>query len=48
MRTYIFVNKNEPIIITISASSFTEAEEILFSTVKISYGWRLDSEEEEL
>lgn len=46
MKTYTFSNKNEPITIIISANSFEEAEEMLFSTVKSNYGWRFDSEEE--
>lgn len=47
MKTYIFNNKNQPITITISANSFEEAEEILFSIVNSDYGWRFDSEEDE-
>lgn len=47
MKTYIFSNKNQPITITISANSFEEAKEILFSIVKSDYGWRFNSEEEE-
>lgn len=43
----MFVNKNEPVIVTITASNFEEAELILFETVKSDYGWYVDDEEGE-
>ena len=43
----MFVNKNEPVIVTITASNFEEAEELLFYIVKSDYGWRVEDEEGE-
>lgn len=46
-KNFTFINKNEPIIVTITADTFEEAERILFETVKDDYGWRVDDEDGE-
>ena len=47
MRNFVFVNKNEPVTLSIRADNFEEAEELLFYIVKNDYGWYVESEEGE-
>lgn len=47
MKTFIFIHKHSSAIMTISAPTFKEAEEELFSLLKSDYGWYVEDEEGE-
>lgn len=47
MRTFIFIQKNSSITVTLSAENLEEAKELLFATVKDEYGWYVEVEEGE-
>ena len=47
MKTFIFIQKNSSVIVTLSAPNFEEAEKVLFDTVKDNYGWRVEDEDGE-
>lgn len=46
-KNFTFINKNEPVIIRITADTFEEAEQMFFDIVKSDYGWMVDDEDGE-
>ena len=47
LKTFTFYQKNSSAVLTLSSSSFENAENLLFETVQSDYGWRCDDEEGE-
>ena len=47
MKTFVFIQKNSSVVVSLSAESFEEAEKLLFETVISDYGWKVENEEGE-
>ena len=47
MKTFVFIQKNSSVIVTLSAKNLKEAEKELFDTVKYDYGWYVEDEDGE-
>lgn len=47
MKTFIFIQKNNSVVVSLSAESFEEAEKLLFETVVSDYGWKVENEDGE-